>query len=173
MQICVGKMRYLAFAFVGLMLICFSVVASCFSVVASPTPIFIWNASPSVPIGLYFVRPGSVARGDLAALRLPDQIAEFAHRRDYIPHGIPALKIVYAVAGDEVCRNDEVVVVNGKKVAKAHKSDRYGRPMPVWSGCHKLRGDELFLLNPHPDSFDSRYFGSIKSSRLIGYASRL
>ena len=49
-------------------------------------------------------------------------------------------------------------------------ADRKGRELPRWTGCRTLRGGEIFLLNPAPDSLDSRYFGPLPASRLIGRA---
>ena len=40
--------------------------------------------------------------------------------------------------------------------------------MPVWSGCRVLKDGEVFLLADHPKSFDGRYFGVTKTSRIIG-----
>ena len=37
-------------------------------------------------------------------------------------------------------------------------------------GCHRVRTDELFLLNPAPDSLDGRYFGALPAAGLIGTA---
>ena len=34
------------------------------------TPWLVWNASPSVPLGLYRIDPGPVRRGDLVLIRL-------------------------------------------------------------------------------------------------------
>jgi hypothetical protein len=42
--------------------------------------------------------------------------------------------------------------------------------LPSWQGCHRVRTDELFLLNPTPDSLDGRYFGALPAAGLIGTA---
>ncbi|MFV0680803.1 S26 family signal peptidase, partial [Ottowia sp.] len=50
-------------------------------------------------------------------------------------------------------------------------ADRMGRPLPSWRQCRQLRADELFLLSTaNPASFDSRYFGPINVSAVIGIA---
>src|SRR3546814_13641756 len=63
----------------------------------------------------------------------------------------------------DVCSSDLRVAI-----AKSH--DRMGRPLPSWQGCHRVRTDELFLLNPAPDSLDGRYFGALPAAGLIGTA---
>jgi type IV secretory pathway protease TraF len=41
--------------------------------------------------------------------------------------------------------------------------------LPHWDGCRTLQADELFLLMAAvPDSFDSRYFGPVSLSAVIG-----
>jgi type IV secretory pathway protease TraF len=43
--------------------------------------------------------------------------------------------------------------------------------MPVWQHCRPLLDDELFLLSTtNPASFDSRYFGPVSVSAVIGSA---
>ena len=160
------KIRILTLALLGL-------AGIGFSVGANPAPRLIWNATPSVPVGFYIVRPGTVEEGELAAAWLPEPTANLAHARGYLPRGVLALKVVFAVAGDEICRDGQVLLVNGKAVAVAHKLDRFGRKMPAWSGCRRLTDDEVFLLNAHPDSFDGRYIGAIPQENLVGRAHRL
>jgi type IV secretory pathway protease TraF len=47
--------------------------------------------------------------------------------------------------------------------------DRLGRPLPSWTDCRLLDGDEAFLLMEGvADSFDSRYFGPIHTTAIIG-----
>ena len=130
-----------------------------------------WNASASVPRGLYMVTPAVPRRGDLAVVRPPVSVAQFMDRRRYVPLGIPLLKPVAAVSGATVCRVGRDVTVDGAPLAMALRADRLGRPLPVWSGCHLLRQGELFLLaDASSSSFDSRYFGPVASGDVVGRA---
>lgn len=139
--------------------------------IAQPQPRFIWNASPSAPIGLYYVeRTQDVARGDLVATAVPPSLAGFMAERRYVPHGIPLIKHVAAFPGERVCRWGPIVTINGKPVAVARSRDRLDRPLPTWSGCITIAWDELFLLNTQPDSLDGRYFGPLPKAGLIGRA---
>lgn len=145
-----------------------------FTLVAAVLPLpklLLWNASVSAPIGLY--RVNSMARpavGDMVALAPPPALARFMAERHYLPVGVPLLKHVGARPGALVCRRDRAVTIDGRTVAVARASDSHGLPLPVWRGCRVLRTDELFLLNAAPDSLDSRYFGPIPASGLIGRA---
>ncbi len=55
-------------------------------IVSGHAPRFIWNASASVPIGLYSLGPVGVLNvGDLVAVLPPDDLAAFLDARGYRP----------------------------------------------------------------------------------------
>jgi conjugative transfer signal peptidase TraF len=134
-----------------------------------PVPRLVWNASASVPIGLYAARPASsVALGDLVAAHAPAPVAALMAERHYLPLRVPMLKHVMAVAGQTICRVDAVILIDAKPVAQARLHDRMGRPLPRWSGCRTLRAGEVFLLNPaSAGSFDGRYFGPVSVRGIV------
>lgn len=139
--------------------------------VASPRPHFIWNATPSAPIGLYYVEHASkVQRGDLIVISPPPAVERFLADRHYVPKGIPLIKRVAATPGERICRWGPIVTVSGNPVAVARARDRFDRPLPLWSGCKNLAWDELFVLNKTADSLDGRYFGALPKLGLIGRA---
>ena len=139
-----------------------------FSVTLRPTPLVVWNASASVPVGLYVRASETIRRGDFALVCTPDAAAILAAERGYLPVGVPLVKHIVAVAGDDVCAMKLAVSVNGKIVANQLRADRAGRPLPRWNGCRRLSQGEYFLLAEAPDSFDSRYFGPVPSANIIG-----
>lgn len=138
------------------------------STVAHPRPAIIWNASASVPVGLYRVASGIPKLGDLVLVRTPDFLRTLADKRHYLPSGVPLVKRVAAISGDVVCASNLTVFINGKQVVRQLKADHAGRPLPHWKACQKLAPDEFFLLAEAPDSFDSRYFGPVKNVHIIG-----
>ena len=138
------------------------------SAIAHPRPYLVWNASASVAAGLYRVISGAPERGDFVLVRIPKSIEKLAAGRGYLPAGIPLIKRVAAVAGDDVCAFDGAIIVNGEIVARQCKADRAGRSLPRWTECRALAGGEFFLLGDAPGSFDSRYFGPVTSARVIG-----
>ncbi|TYC79385.1 S26 family signal peptidase [Novosphingobium sp. BW1] len=136
-----------------------------------PHPRFLWNASPSAPIGLYRLHETEhPAIGDLVAIMQPPELSRFMADRDYLPEGLPLLKRIAALPGQWVCRRGAKVTINGKRAATALLRDRRGRSLPVWHGCRTVRAGSLFLINAAPDSLDSRYFGALAASGLIGRA---
>jgi len=135
-----------------------------------PPLLVIWNASPSVPVGLYLVTKASPRVGDLVVLRLPVVIAALAARRSYLPTSAYLLKPIAAVTGDLVCRFGERVLVRGVLAGIAEDADSDGNPMPTWQGCRVLQTGEVFVLADHPASFDSRYFGPLDAAPIVGRA---
>jgi conjugative transfer signal peptidase TraF len=135
-------------------------------------PLFVWNASGSVPVGLYAVRPSSVlAVDELVVVQPPEMLADFLAAGGYLPKGLPLLKHIAALPGSTVCRGGLAVTVDGVLRAIARERDHAGRMLPGWTGCRSLAKDEVFLLNPtQPSSLDGRYFGPLPSRSILGKA---
>jgi type IV secretory pathway protease TraF len=140
--------------------------------IINPVPLFIWNASPSVPIGWYFVSKRQPNLGEIAVIRPPEWVEIYAASRGYLPLQTPLLKPVRATENTLVCRFGKYVFIDGKLVAKAKYLDTKHRMLPVWKGCRILKSDEIFSLGMHRDSFDSRYFGTISQTQVVGTAVR-
>ena len=156
----------------GTILITLGATVLLLSAIGGAQPRYIWNASNSVPIGLY--RLQSAARltiTELVAVQPPEPLATFLDLNGYLPIGVPMLKRVLALPGQTVCREAVVVVVDGIKIGEARERDGRGRPLPVWQGCRVIGEGELFVMNwQSADSLDSRYFGPIPTSSVIGRA---
>ncbi|KQT62060.1 MULTISPECIES: S26 family signal peptidase [unclassified Aureimonas] len=141
------------------------------SFVAMPLRL-LWNASASVPIGFYDIDPPrELAVGDLVAV-LPDEaLASMMVARGYIAPGVPLLKRIAAVAGQEICRRNRAITIDGAPVGDALERDRKGRDLPTWRGCRRVAPGELFLMNTNvPDSLDGRYFGPLPRAGVVGKA---
>lgn len=136
------------------------------------TPCLVYNASPSVPLGYYRIRPvKDLALGDLVLVQTPDPVRALASARRYLPDDVPMLKTVAALSRDEVCARGLDIFINGSHAATRQVRDPSGRPMPFWQGCIRLHEDDVFLLNKDvPLSFDGRYFGIVKRQLIRGQA---
>ena len=132
----------------------------------------VWNASASVPIGLYAVRSiDRLSVSDLVVAVPPEALARFLTERRYLGRGVPLIKHVTATAGQTVCRIGETITVDGDVITLARQNDRLGRPLPIWRGCQTLEAEAVFLLNPDvPDSMDGRYFGALSRATIVGRA---
>ena len=72
--------------FGAVMVTYFATMAIGVSAFVHPAPKLIWNASASVPIGLYRVRPaGDLHVTDLVVVRAPEPLANFLAERGYLP----------------------------------------------------------------------------------------
>lgn len=137
----------------------------------APQPRLIWNASASMPLGLYRVDVGRVpVSGELVLAEPPGDAAALLDARGYLPRGVPLLKRVAATEGSLVCRSGAFVTIDGIGAARARAHDRIGRTLPHWLGCRRLKRGEIFLLGNAPDSFDGRYFGPLPAAAVIGTA---
>jgi conjugative transfer signal peptidase TraF len=142
------------------------------STIGGTTPHYIWNASNSVPIGLYRVQPVTqLAVTELVAVQPPDLLATFLDLNGYLPIGVPMLKRVLALPGQMVCRNGLTIAIDGIDIANARERDGRGRPLPTWHGCRVIADADVFVMNwQSEDSLDSRYFGPLPASAVIGKA---
>ena len=147
---------------------------------AHPLPRLIYNPSDSVAVGWYRVDPldprtsslpPSLHVGNIVLTRLPADAAALAAQRSYLPTRVPLLKRVGAIAPQDVCIAGGSVRIDGVPSAAVLPADRLGRPLPSWPQCRQLQPGELFLLSvTNPASFDSRYFGPVSTSAVIGVA---
>jgi conjugative transfer signal peptidase TraF len=151
----------------------FAVAAALVSTIAlEPLPLYIWNASASVPIGLYSLRSAKRFHvTELVAVEPPEPLATFLDLNGYLPVGVRMLKRILALPGQTVCRMDLTISVDNIAVGEAKDRDGQGRPLPRWQGCRVVGDGELFLMNwQSDDSLDGRYFGFLPASAVIGRA---
>jgi conjugative transfer signal peptidase TraF len=132
----------------------------------------IWNASASVPLGLYRVEhPTGFEIGDLVAVMPPAPLAAFMITRGYIGPDVPLLKHVAGLPGQRICRSGATITVDDVVLGEALPRDRLGRDLPDWQGCRLLQDGEIFLMNREVrDSLDGRYFGPLPADAVIGMA---
>ena len=140
--------------------------------------LLVYNPSDSVPRGWYRIgrmeSAASLHVGSIVLARLPADVAAFAAQRGYLPSGVPILKRVGALASQSVCVRDQRVRIDGAVVATVRAHDGAHRPLQAWAQCRPLAVGELFLLSDtNPASFDSRYFGPIATSAVLGVARHL
>ncbi|HBO0314013.1 S26 family signal peptidase [Stenotrophomonas sp. GD03993] len=146
----------------------------------SPLPRLTYNPSDSVAVGWYRIEPFDPRTASLPRLLsvdsivlvpLPAEAAALAAQRGYLPTRVPLLKRVGAVAPQHVCIGAGQVRIDGVPSAAVLPADRLSRPLPSLQLCRRLEPGELFLLSvTNPASFDSRYFGPVSASAVIGVA---
>ena len=135
-----------------------------------------FNTSPSVPAGLYRIDRASIATGGLVAACLPETEGVVGRKRGYLRRGrcpggaSPVIKLVGAVSGDLVRVTTNRILVNGRRLQGPPPSvDSHGRPLrSIPAGDYQLGPGELWLYSPYPKSWDSRFFGPIPRSAVLG-----
>jgi conjugative transfer signal peptidase TraF len=155
--------------------ILFGVIAMLGAVWFKPAVQLVFNPTDSAPRGWYLItRAANFRVGEYVVAQIPNQAALLAAARGYLPLTLPLLKQIGAVAGVRVCTCNGIVYVDGVAVARTLDVDGNGRTLGSWQQCRALAGDELFLLNPsNKASFDSRYFGPVKTTEVRGRATPL
>lgn len=136
-------------------------------------PKLLYNPSPSAEIGWYRVVPQKAyARGDLVAAYLPEEVQILADGRGYLPRGIPVIKSIEAVAGDVICYGSYGLSLPEQPPLRTVLLDSLDRRMPVrMPGCLVVPVGEVVLISRRIEtSFDSRYFGSVPATGILGHA---
>jgi conjugative transfer signal peptidase TraF len=138
------------------------------------------NLAPSSPLGIYWLLPLSYpSRGAFVVVCPPARIAAFGLARGYLrpgfcPQGcMPLLKTVIALPGDQVVASEDGIAVNGRPSAhsKPRSSDSRSRPIePMPPACYTVLPGTLWVLGSRGDSWDSRYYGALPASGLLGVA---
>lgn len=136
-----------------------------------PSMRLVWNASPSLPKGLYLISPaGTLRHGNIVLARAPIEARRLAAARHYIPFDIPLIKQVSGLPGERVCAVGSTITIGGRRVAKRRQLDPSGRLLPEFQGCRRLGKGQYLLLGDTPLSFDGRYFGPSERRDILGRA---
>jgi len=137
------------------------------------------NETPSYPLGLWRIDPMErpVVVGDRVFI-CPPSTPDFAiaFERGYVRRGVcpgwlsPLIKTVAAVAGQHI-NVGLSVRVDGRPLghSEIHAVDAQGRALLPYAGGTVPAGT-LYLHSDFAGSYDSRYFGPIPATGLLGLA---
>jgi len=132
--------------------------------------IWLWNRTESAPKGLYRLSDEPLTLNGWAVVSADAPGAEWISERGYLSPDWPIIKRVRGLTGDEICRKNLAISIDGEPVASALEVDSSGLELPVWQGCFTVKADEVFLLNDHKWSLDGRYFGVTSLEDIRGTA---
>lgn len=120
------------------------------------------NPTASQPHRIFIVLHGrSFGRDDLVAFR-------FGGSR-YYPEGTIFVKVVKGLPGDRLeIREDRTVWLNGTRLDSVRAKDSQGRTVEPFRFKGVILGDTYFLYSAAPNSYDSRYYGLVAKSQIIG-----
>jgi conjugative transfer signal peptidase TraF len=137
-------------------------------------PQMLINGTASEPLGLYrLVRHGSAdyRSGMYVVFPVPPDMQALVYGRHWMPDGVPFLKELAALGGDRVCVLPHRLEINGRYVGPVYEEDSQGRALPRNLGCFPVPQGMFFAASGHLDkSFDSRYFGPLPLTQLLGEA---
>ncbi|WP_026160826.1 conjugative transfer signal peptidase TraF [Sinorhizobium medicae] len=140
------------------------------------------NATPSEPLGLWRVAPleHPIQVGEMVFVCPPETDAvSKGFERGYLRSGLcsggfgPLIKTVAAVGGQRIEIADNVTI-DGRPIANSSlvSQDGQGRPLRPYAGG-TIPAGFLFLHSPFPGSWDSRYFGPVPGSGVLGLAEQV
>lgn len=139
------------------------------------------NFTDSMPRGLYSTeRTKEYHTGDYVIVCLPEPIAKEGFDRGYLHRGIscpdriePLIKEIIAIPGNTIELTDTAMIVNNKTYpAPLFKYDRKGRPTDYIPRTIYPNTNTYWLYGEHDPnySWDSRYYGGVEASNIIGRA---
>lgn len=129
------------------------------------------NTSPSMPLGLYWIARGTVPmrRGEVVVFAPTPDMGAMIYGRGWLRHGMPLLKTVGGLAGDEYCVRSGRFLVAGADAGPVFPLDTKGRPLPRIAGCRRVgRDDFLPVASALDRSFDGRYMGAVPVRNVLG-----
>jgi conjugative transfer signal peptidase TraF len=137
------------------------------------------NMTSSMPIGLYKQHSiTEIKRGTIVSACLSRKIAAEGKSKGFLQSGIcpantyPVIKSVIAVPGDHITRKGDYLIINKKQkyLAPIQKFDHNGTPLKkFFSDPPKtLKGYWLYGSGSPKTSWDSRYWGSVKRTQVLG-----
>ncbi len=108
------------------------------------------NIGVSTNKHLFWRSPGPLHNHDFVTFTL---------RHPLLPHPAEVVKEVRCEPGQHLVVTDKKAWCNGEYLGPKKPKTLDGRPMPKWTFDSVIPEGKFFLMNPHKDSFDSRYYG--------------
>lgn len=128
-----------------------------------------FNVTPSLPRGIYRLLPErQIARGDVV---LVVDLDEIGIDRALCPYkGL--LKLAAAFGGDTIDSDGKHIFVNGRMLPNSDlfTHDKFGKNLPQQDYPYIVPDGSVYLTSQHKYGYDSRYFGPISLSHVVGAA---
>lgn len=102
-----------------------------------------------------------------------DDIVGFRYTHDDYPfykNGQSFIKYIVCMEGDNLVIEHDQVRCNGKYLGSQIKQDSKGNKLPQFTFNGKIPKDKYFMWTPFVKSYDSRYWGFVDRSDILGKA---
>ena len=120
--------------------------------------IYVINVTPSIPLGIYKLEKfdGVLKKGDLVVYEVDDKYKNLTSIKRTM---FKSVKPVAAFYEDKVEIKDNRIYVNGEDYG-----DIFSKILSTFNG--KIQKDEILTLSKVKGTFDGRYYGAIKKSKI-------
>lgn len=118
-----------------------------------------WVRGDSIPVTFAWISGGPIQRGDYVLFKAQSPV---------INGGQPTrlTKQVACVEGQSVAFEGDKFSCDGQLLGAVIRKTSDGRPVPVAEFNGVIPEGKVFVLGPHPRSFDSRYLGLLDRNEL-------
>lgn len=137
------------------------------------------NITPSLPIGIYKTKKidRDIKYGDLVLIQITEDIDGYVSRYQNTKVIHFLIKEVVGMENDiftieEVREKNisyDVLKKNNIIINNVYRYDSKLKKLPRKSNYYKLNNNEYFVLGKKSNSFDSRYFGTIKRENILKF----
>lgn len=136
-----------------------------------PAVWFVYNYTDSMPKGFYRIeKKPFYHRGDLLVFKVPEEFRQMVKDRHWLCDNGFLVKPLIGRRGDFVCTRFGRFKVAGHDFGGIQKCDKVGRKLPEYVACGVVQSGFLVGIEGMANSFDSRYYGSIQESSVLGIA---
>lgn len=131
----------------------------------------VYQSTDSMPKGWYVYTPVHfpLERNQIVVFKLTPYWQQYIVEHHWMVPDSLLMKPIVGIPGDKVCVYDHQVWINGQPDVLIVSDYAPGKPLPILNFCRELKPGEYFMMSHHiPRSFDSRYFGPIDQSQMVG-----
>lgn len=127
------------------------------------------NLTKSLPRGIYKLYPATNLQiGDIVIFNVPEKTKKYLYGRHYVPKLVTTImKHISATEKDKINIINNEIFINNVSWGKITKMDSKGRRLPELSKNDLIpKHGEFLPLAKTKNSFDGRYFGTIKLNKI-------
>lgn len=127
------------------------------------------NMTESLPLGIYTLKTSEkILRGDVVLVVDLDEIG--VDRK--LCRQSRMLKEAAGLQGDMVSSDGESIFINGRQLPDSDifEFDKLGRKLPHPKYPYTIQADEIYVTSQHKYGYDSRYYGPVPRTHVIGVA---